>query len=131
MTTWWRLQWTPAREIRRPQQCACCGVAIPPCFPGTAIGKRWAKAWFCKEIAQFECTECRSLGRECEMAAMECAACARGVPRHPFEAGWIHRHAHVEWGGNPGGNLGGNLIQVATYACTFQNEQVATSQEAA
>lgn len=114
------LAWTPVRYVPDGIWCDCCDERITRAAPGRTTGTRGTKAYFCKQIGQWECMRCRAIGERCDRARAECAGCAAHVPRWPSADGWIHQAR--------GGHLGGHRPdQVATLPCTFHDDDEATA----
>lgn len=84
------LAWIGCRTIKKPHRCALCGRDIKPGGPGSKVGTRWQKAYYCKQIDQWECMRCRGLGERCDRAADECTGCRHLVARVRLDGLWVH-----------------------------------------
>ena len=59
-----RETWLPMRTVPSAVLCSFCWGIIERTKPGTRIGERGTKAWWCRERGLWECTGCRSAAIE-------------------------------------------------------------------
>lgn len=79
MTTWRRPpqihdpepHWTPIRYVHQDVDCSFCGFTIHRTSPGSRTGERGTKAYFNRQLREFECIGCRQDALRADRARLD------------------------------------------------------------